>query len=457
MKNLKAIILAGGEGNRMKSKKPKVLHQILNTTMIDYVIQESFVAQAERVCVIVGHKAEEVKASISKSNKSYNKEKIEFALQKEQKGTGHAVMMAENFISDEDTILILYGDTPLIKGEDLAFIVSKHQENNCSATLITAILENPTAYGRIVRDADGDFQKIVEEKDASSEEKAIKEINTGLYVFQGKALKTALSQLTTNNNQGEYYLTDCLELILKANLKVSVVTADSSESFFGVNSRSQLATASAIMQKRIIEKHMENGVTFIKPESVYIEPSVEIGMDTTIHMGCILEGDTKIGEDCFIGAYSHLSNMTLADNIQIQHSTATKSSIDSHAVIGPYAYIRPDCTIGHHAKVGDFVEVKNSKIGAYTKVPHLSYVGDTDAGEKVNFGCGSIMVNYDGKKKHRSTIEDGCFIGCNSNLVSPVHIGENAYIAAGSTITKDVSANVLALARAKDQVEKIKK
>lgn len=450
MENIKTIILAAGEGSRMKSKKAKVLHEILNKTMLNYVIDSSKDCGSNDIAIVVGHKGDEVKKAI-------NDDKILYALQKEQNGTGHAVMMAKDFIDDDKDILILYGDTPLIDGKNLKSIVESHKNDKAGATVITAITETPTGYGRIVRDDSGNFVKIVEEKDADEDVKSIQEINTGIYIFNGKILKDALDNLQNNNAQNEYYLTDCLEWIKNKNALVKPIVADSIESYLGVNSRDQLAIATKIMQRRINKKHMDNGVTLIDPDTIYIDSSVEIGQDTIIMAGCHIEGKTIIGEDCKIGAYSRLKDVKVGNNTEIQHSTALNSTIGNDTVVGPYAYIRPDCNIGNSVKIGDFVEVKNSNVGDGTKIPHLSYVGDTDAGSGINFGCGSIMVNYDGKNKHRTVIKDGVFVGCNVNLVAPVTIEQNSFIAAGSTITKNVSENVVVFSRAKEQTEKVKK
>lgn len=445
MDYLKAIILAAGEGTRMKSKKPKVLHEILNKSMVEYVIDTAKDCGAEAVCVVVGHKAEMVQEAIVRDD-------VTFALQTECKGTGHAVKMAGDFIEDQKDILILYGDTPLIMGETLKDVIAEHRAKKNAVTVVSAMVEDAAGYGRIIRDENGNFVKSVEHKDATEAERMVKEINTGIYVFHGAELKSALSRINNHNAQGEYYLPDCLEILLKDGKNVGAFTAADETEFFGVNSRVQLAEAAKIMQRRINRRHMENGVTIADPDQTYIGADVKIGMDTVILPGCVIEGNTVIGEDCEIGPNSRLTDMQLGNGVKFQTSTAMESSIGNDTTVGPFAYIRPNCHIGDKVKVGDFVEVKNSNIGNGTKIPHLSYVGDTDAGEKINFGCGSIMVNYDGEKKHRTTIKDHVFVGCNVNLVAPVTIEKDSYIAAGSTITKDVPEDVLAVARARQTV-----
>lgn len=445
MRKLKAVILAAGEGSRMKSAKPKVLHEILDKTMVDYVIETAKDCGAEEVCVVVGHKAELVKDGI-------RSEGVSFALQAEQKGTGHAVMMAGDFIDADSDMLILYGDTPLITGETLSKLVQVHREEGHGVTVVSAKVADPTGYGRIMRNDHGSFLRIVEHKDATETERLLNEINTGIYIFNGKALQDSLGKLNNDNAQGEYYLTDCLELILQAGGKAEAVIAKDADEFFGVNSRVQLAEAARIMKNRINRKHMENGVTLVDPENTYIGSDVVIDRDTIILPGCYIMGKTVIGADCEIGPNSRLTDTTLGNGVTFQSSTAIESEIGNETTVGPFAYIRPNCHIGNKVKVGDFVEVKNSNIGDGTKIPHLAYIGDTDAGEKINFGCGSIMVNYDGKKKHRTTVEDNVFVGCNVNLVAPVTVKKGSYIAAGSTITKDVPEEVLAVARAKQTV-----
>lgn len=440
MKDFKTVILAAGKGTRMKSKLPKVLHRVCGKTMVECVIDEAVKTGSEGVCVVVGDKAEMVKEQLKDKN-------VEFALQAQQLGTGHAVMQAESFIDENKDLIVLYGDTPLIKAETLEKLVKFHREKNNGVSIISAIVENPAGYGHIIRDEKGAFVKNVEYKDATDEEKLVKEINTGIYCFKGSELKRALKLITNDNVQGEYYLPDALEIILKNGQGVDAMAAESADEFAGVNSRVQLAEAEKMMKNRINRFHMENGVTIIDPENTYIGADVEIGMDTIVYPGCVLEGKTVIGEDCKVGPNCRLTDMTLADDVSIQFTTALESSIGSGTKVGPYAYIRPNCKIGKNIKVGDFVEVKNSVIGDGTKISHLTYIGDSDCGERINFGCGTVTVNYDGKKKFRTTIEDDVFIGCNANLVAPVTLKKGSYVAAGSTITKDVPEKNLAVAR----------
>ncbi len=440
MDNINAVILAAGEGTRMKSKMPKVLHEVMGRPMVKRVVDTAKDLEAKNICVVTGHMSETVQEALKD-------EGVSFAVQKKQLGTGHAVMQAEEYINENEDVLILYGDTPLIKAETLEKLIEYHRSENNGVSIISAIVEDSAGYGHIIRDKDGNFVKNVEYKDATPEEKLVKEINSGIYCFKGSSLKKALKLITNDNAQGEYYLPDALEIILKSGEKVNAMTIGDVTEFFGVNNRVQLAQANKIMQKRINEKHMLNGVTIIDPTDTYIADDVEIGMDTIIYPGCVLEGKTVIGDDCKIGPDTRLTDMTLAPNVTIQYTVAMKSEIGSGTKVGPFAYIRPNSKIGENIKIGDFVEVKNSVIGNGTKVSHLTYIGDSDVGERINFGCGTVTVNYDGHKKFRTTIEDDVFIGCNANLVAPVTLKKGSYVAAGSTITKDVPEKSLAVAR----------
>lgn len=444
MSGLKTLILAAGEGSRMKSKLPKVLHKIMGITMVEHVIGAANGAGSDEVAVVIGFKGDEVKEALKDRE-------LKYYLQAKQLGTGHAVMCAEEFIDDNKDVLILYGDTPLLTSDTLKNLLDFHKKEDNGVTIISAIVDDPAGYGHIVRNENGAFVKNVEHKDATDEEKLVKEINTGVYVFKGASLKKALKKLNNNNAQGEYYLPDTLEILLKDGEGVNAMAVNDVSEFYGVNSRVQLEEASGIMKKRINRYHMENGVTICDSSSTYIAPSVKIGMDTVIYPGTVLEGNTVIGDDCKIGPYTKLTDVVVGDGTEIKFTSGTEATVGKNTTVGPYAYIRPNSKIGDNVKIGDFVEVKNSVIGNGTKVSHLTYIGDSDVGERINFGCGTVTVNYDGKKKFRTTIEDDSFIGCNTNLIAPVTVGKGSYIAAGSTITKDIPEDNLAVARARQQ------
>lgn len=441
-----SVILAAGMGTRMKSKMPKVLHKVCGKPLSKWVIDASKAAGADKVCAVVGHKAETVKEVLG--------DVCEFALQAEQKGTGHAVMQAIDVIKNsKGEVVILNGDTPLITAETINKAIEYHKNNGNQATVITAILDDAAGYGRIVRDNDGSVLKIVEQKDASEEEKKINEVNSGMYVFDAQSLVYALDKITPNNAQGEYYLTDTLEILLSAGKKIGGYAISDNDEIRGINDRVQLNEAEKIMQKRINEYHMRNGVTMRNPESVYIEDGVEIGNDTEICQNVTIKSGTKIGSDCVIGSGSILDRAIIHDGVDVLSSVILESEVDEGTHVGPFAYIRPNCHVGKEVKVGDFVELKNSNIDDGTKISHLTYIGDSDVGKRVNFGCGTVTCNYDGKKKYRTTIGDDCFVGCNTNFVSPINVGDGVYIAAGSTITEDIPENSLSIARAR-QVNK---
>ena len=441
-----SVILAAGMGTRMKSKMPKVLHKVCGKPLSKWVIDASKAAGADKVCAVVGHKADTVKEVLG--------DVCEFALQAEQKGTGHAVMQAIDVIKNsKGEVVILNGDTPLITAETINKAIEYHKNNGNQATVITAILDDATGYGRIVRDNDGSVLKIVEQKDASEEEKKINEVNSGMYVFDAQSLVYALDKITPNNAQGEYYLTDTLEILLSAGKKIGGYAISDNDEIRGINDRVQLNEAEKIMQKRINEYHMRNGVTMRNPESVYIEDGVEIGNDTEICQNVTIKSGTKIGSDCVIGSGSMLDGAVIHDGVDVLSSVILESEVDEGTHVGPFAYIRPNCHVGKEVKVGDFVELKNSNIDDGTKISHLTYIGDSDVGKRVNFGCGTVTCNYDGKKKYRTTIGDDCFVGCNTNFVSPINVGDGVYIAAGSTITEDIPENSLSIARAR-QVNK---
>ena len=447
MSSFTAVILAAGMGTRMRSDMPKVLHKVCGRELCRWVIGAAKAAGAETTVAVIGHKAELVREKLDGE--------CNFAVQSEQLGTGHAVMQAEEFIKAAagGNVVILNGDTPLITADTIKKAIEAHEASGNKATVITAELDDATGYGRIVRDSSGGVVKIVEHKDATDKERAIKEINSGMYVFSAESLLFALGRLTPNNAQGEYYLTDTIEILLSNGDKVGAYVIDDNDEIRGINDRVQLAEAETIMRDRLRRIHMKNGVTIPNPQSVYIEADVEIGGDTVIYDGAMIMAGTRIGKNCTIMGASQLTNAVIGDNVDINNSVIKDSTVNSGTTVGPFAYIRPNCVVGENVKVGDFVELKNSTIGSNTKISHLTYVGDSDVGENVNFGCGTVTVNYDGSKKYRCTIGDNAFIGCNTNLVAPVTVKEGAYTAAGSTITDEVPENALAIARAR-QVNK---
>lgn len=440
MSNIHAVVLAAGQGTRMKSKLYKVLHPVCGKPMVQHVVDTLASIKVEDVVVVVGHGADAVRAALG--------DRVSYALQSEQLGTAHAVQQAIPFLTGKQgTTFILYGDTPLLSAETLSFLLDFHLEQKAAATVLTAVMPDPTGYGRMVRNELGEILRIVEHKDASPEERAIREINTGIYCFDNQKLLDALSQVKNDNVQGEYYVTDCIGILHEAGEKVGGYVAKDHEETMGVNDRVQLSEAEAYLRKRIQVKHMKNGVTIIDPASTYIEADVQIGSDTVILPGSILRGQTIIGADCKIGPQADLTDVQLEDEVSIAHSVLVDAVVEANVTIGPFAYVRPGTHIGEGVKVGDFVELKNAKIGKGTKVPHLTYIGDAEIGAGVNVSCGVITVNYDGAKKHKTIIGDNAFIGCNSNLIAPVEIGKDAYIAAGSTINQDVPEGALAIAR----------
>ena len=444
MGNRMAIVLAAGKGTRMRSDLYKVLHTVCGLPMVEHVIRAVKQSGVTQVVSIVGHGAEQVKEVLQDAS--------QYALQREQLGTGHAVLQAKDLLGNQEgNTLVICGDTPLLTGDTLTELFAYHEQSGARATILTALADDPTGYGRVIRSASGDVLKIVEQKDASPEELAVQEINTGTYVFDNQALFSALSQVTNENAQGEYYLPDVIEIMKSQGDAVSAHIMSDMNEALGVNDRVALARATDLMGRRINERHMRNGVTLIKPDTTYIEVDVEIQSDTVVEPGVVLKGRTQIGSKCFIGAQTEIVESVIADNVSITQSVIEHSTVQSGTSIGPFAHLRPNSQLGHNVHVGNFVEVKNSTLGDGTKAGHLTYVGDSDLGQDINLGCGTIFVNYDGKHKHRSKVGDQAFIGCNSNIVSPVEIGARAFIAAGSTITKDVPEEALAISREAQQ------
>ncbi|WP_138203375.1 bifunctional UDP-N-acetylglucosamine diphosphorylase/glucosamine-1-phosphate N-acetyltransferase GlmU [Haloimpatiens lingqiaonensis] len=441
-----AMILAAGKGKRMKSSMPKVLHKVCGKEMINHVIDTMRKAEIDDVNVVIGTGSEMVKEATQNRN-------VIYSLQENQLGTGHAVMCAKEFLQNKEGVVAIFtGDAPLIKSETVKKLIKYHVENDFKATILTSIIDDPAEYGRIVRNEKGEVEKIVEFKDCSENEKNINEINSGMYCFNISNLLSSLEKLNNNNAQGEYYLTDVISILKNQGEKVGAIDTDFEETL-GVNSRVQLAEVEAIMRNRINRCHMENGVTIISPENTYIGDEVEIGKDTIIYPGNVIEGKTIIGESCVLYPNSRIKDSIIENNVTIQSSVILDSKVGENTTVGPFAYIRPESIIGKKARIGDFVEIKKSTIGDGTKVSHLTYIGDAEVGSGCNFGCGTVVVNYDGKKKYKTIIGNNAFIGCNTNLVSPVEVEDNTYIAAGSTITQKVPEGALAIGRAK-QVNK---
>lgn len=439
--NCSAVILAAGKGVRMHSNYPKVVHRVAGTPMIVHVVNAVTAAGIEKVTLVVGHQQELIKPLFAGQN-------INFATQTEQLGTGHALLQARDIVQDDDMILVTAGDTPLLQAATLEALIKHHQQSQATATVLSTRIKNPHGYGRIIRDENTAFLRIVEEKDAAPQEKSINEINSGMYCFQAREAFRALAALGSSNAQGEYYLTDILEILRQERQPVEVLCLDAEEDIYGINNREQLAEAEKIMRRRINRELMLSGVTMIDPDSTFIDAGVKIGLDTTIYPACIIEGDSCIGEGCEIGPGTRISDCIIGNFVSIESSRLKEAQVGDNCTIGPYAYLRPQAVLGSGVKVGDFVEIKKSNIGAGSKIPHLSYIGDAELGQGVNVGAGTITCNYDGNNKWPTILEDGVFIGSNTNLVAPVRVGANAVTGAGSTITRDVPAAALGLERA---------
>jgi len=435
-----ALVLAAGQGTRMKSGLAKVLHPIAGKPMLAHVTAAARAAGAEDIVVVVGYQGERVIEAMG--------EGLRFVWQKEQKGTGHAVLQAEALVGKgEGPLLVLYGDTPLITSDCLRALLARHREAAATVTVLTTELPRPRGYGRIVRDAAGRIAGIVEEADATPEQLAVKEVNTGIYCFEREALFDALKSVTRDNAQGEYYLTDVIGLLINRGRKVEALQWEDSESVLGVNDRIDLARAAAVLRRRILESLMLSGVTVVDPASTYVDAEVRIGRDAVIHPMTVIEGRTVIGEGSIIGPGARIKDTVIGSGVRIVDSTLEESRVGDGATVGPYSHLRRGTVVGEGVKIGNYAEIKGSVIGARSKVSHHSYIGDARLGEGVNIGAGVVTVNYDGIDKHQTDVQDGAFIGCNVNLVAPVKVGREAYVAAGSTITKDVPEGSLAVAR----------
>lgn len=423
----------------MKSQLNKVLHLLCGRPLVEHVIRAGKAAGIDRFYVVIGRDADQVKSALGGG--------YQYVLQAEQLGTGHAVMQVEPAYQGESDVFVLCGDAPLIRPDTLRAMQEFHRAECADITVLTATIDQPADYGRIVRDASGGVVGIVEAKDATAEQKLIREINTGFYCCKASSLFDALHNINNRNTQGEYYLTDIVAAVAAVGGRVVGCQLLDFNEALGINDRIRLAEAESYLRGCIRERLMLSGVTFLQPETSLVDDTVQIGHDTVIYPGCLLEGGTVIGENCSIGPNTRLVDCQIGDRTTVEYSVARQAKTGADCLLGPFAYLRPDTVLADKVKVGDFVELKNAQVGEGTKIPHLSYVGDVTIGRKVNLGAGTILVNYDGKHKYRSTIADGAFIGCNSNLISPVNIGEGAYVAAGSTITDDVPADALAIAR----------
>ena len=444
MKDIIALILAAGKGTRMKSSMPKVLHKVGGVPMVEQVLRAVKAAGTQRQVVVVGFGGEAVQ--------EYLGDRAETVVQEQQLGTGHAVMQAEPLLSGlSGTLLVTCGDTPLVTEDTFRSLLAHHEDTRAAATVLTAVMPDPTGYGRVIRDTKGQVVKIVEQKDGTPEELAVREVNAGIYCFDMELLWQMLHNVTNDNAQGEYYLTDIIGMLVSAGKVVSAFAAPDYKETLGVNSRLQMAEAEQVLRRRKLEQLMTDGVTVIDPNNTYVDSTVSVGRDTVLYPGTILEGCTVIGENCQVGPYVRLTNVVMGSDDHLQFTYAHDCEIKNGCEIGPFVHFRPNTVIGNDVKVGNYMEVKNSTIGDGTKLPHLSYIGDSDVGCGVKIGCGTITVNYDGKEKHRTTICDHAFVGCNSNLVSPVTVGEYAYVGAGSTITKNVPPKSLSVARAKQR------
>jgi bifunctional UDP-N-acetylglucosamine pyrophosphorylase/glucosamine-1-phosphate N-acetyltransferase len=445
MADLHIVILAAGKGTRMKSALPKVVHALAGLPIIEHVVRTARALEARSTTIVVGHGAEAVQGALA------GYPDLQFVTQSPQLGTGHALLQAEPMLAGKaGTLLLLYGDVPLLETNTLVQLVERHRGRKAAATVLTAELPDPYGYGRIVRDEDGAIARIVEERDASGEERAIREVNSGIYTFDLRPLFPALHELATDNAQGEYYLTDLVAAYRRRSLTVETLTIDDAAELRGINTRVDLAELSRHLLDRTRRDLMLSGVTLEDPPTTYVEADVTIGADSIIGPGVSLTGKTTIGARCRIGAGSRISGSALADDVTVlDHTLIVSSSVASGASVGPFAHVRPQSVVAEHARVGNFVELKKTTLGPGSKASHLAYLGDATIGGNVNIGAGTITCNYDGVSKHPTIIEDNVFVGSDSQLIAPVTVGKDAYVAAGSSITSDVPAESLAIARAR--------
>lgn len=454
-KGLGVLVLAAGKGERMGSDLPKVLHPFLGRPMIAHVLHLADSLRPQGIGIVVSPQLPVVRETIEANLKDWGvSRRVSFIAQKEQRGTGHAVQEAAAFVKQFDSVVLLCGDTPRLSYDTVAAMAKQHRANGDSATVLTARVGNPFGYGRIVRGPGGDLLRIVEESVADADERRINEINTGVYCFDTAPFMSSLERLKPKGPKRELFVTDAIEGLRQDNLKVGAFLTDSPDEFLGVNTRFQLANLERAARRRILERLMLAGVAVVDPASVYVDEGVEVGRDSVLEPGVILRGRTRIGERCRIGPFAEFTDTVVGDDCVVRlGSSLDRAKVGDGCVVGPMAHLRPGSVLGERAKVGNFSETKNMKLGRGSKVPHLSYVGDAEIGEDVNVGAGTITCNFDGREKHKTIIGDGAFIGSNTNLVAPVRVGKGARIGAGSTITDDVEEGGLAIARARQVVK----
>jgi bifunctional UDP-N-acetylglucosamine pyrophosphorylase/glucosamine-1-phosphate N-acetyltransferase len=445
--SIHVVVLAAGQGTRMKSSLPKVLHRVPGGCLLDCVIRTAETISPETLTIVIGHGADAVRSHLAGKNT------IQFARQEPQLGTAHALLQAAPLLAGRNgTLVLLSGDVPLLRPATLRRLVDAHRGARAAATVVTATVERPFGYGRIVR-VDGELVRIVEERDASPAERQIREINSGIYAFDMAPLFEAVGGIAAQNTKGEYYLPDLFAIYRRRKLRVETDLVDDPREVRGVNSRTELAEVSRLVRQKKNEELMASGVTLIDPAAAYIDPDVEIGADTVIHPGVVIEGRTRVGVACEIHAHVKITDSEIGDKVTIESfSLITGARIDAGASVGPFAHLRPETVVGEGAKIGNFVELKKTTMGPHSKAKHLSYLGDATIGTHVNVGAGTITCNYDGEQKHQTVIEDGAFIGSDSQLIAPVRVGKSAYVAAGSSITHDVPAGALGIARGRQSV-----
>ena len=439
------IVLAAGKGTRMKTEMPKCAFPLLKKPMIEYVVDALKKAKLDSTICVIGHKKEIFEELL--------KDKVSYAIQEEQLGTAHAVLMTKEFVKEDGYSVIVPGDKPLIDDEMINNLIKAHLKNGNDLTVGVHYVDNPKGFGRILRDENLNVVRVIEDRDASAAEKKIREVNSGVYCVNNKLLFEAISQTSNENARHEYYLSDIVR-ILASNHKVDTYTFDDSFKLNGINDLPTLAMFEEDLKREINLKHMMNGVYLMNPDTIVISPDAKIGSGTTIYPGCMIMGNTKIGKNCVVGPYTETMNAVFEDNVTCKQSVVYDSKILSGATVGPFTHLRLNSTVGVNDRIGNFVEMKNSTLGEKTNVAHLTYIGDTTCGSHVNWGCGTVTVNYDGKNKHKTIIGDNVFIGCNTNLIAPIKVASDSFIAAGSTVTYNIEQGEFVIARTRQEAKR---